>query len=167
MTATVAHAAPVTHQHHERLMREVDKIPATADLIGQAQPVEISFALDQTCAFLNELLVPHMDAAERALYPELERLFQNRHSMTPMRREHAEIRSRIRDIEQLRVAAADRPLTLTQQTRLRRDMFTLYGLMKIHLAEEMLYAEIVESGATPEKEAALEAAMSHSGAASL
>ena len=163
MTDTLTHGAPVVHQHHERLMRNVDRIPATADLIGEAQPAEISLALGQTSAFLTDLLLPHMEATEHAVYPELERLFQNRHSMSPMRREHAEIRARVREIDQLRIAAAERSLSLTQQTQLRRALFTLYALMKIHLAEELLYAEIIETGATPEKEAALETAMAHAG----
>ena len=44
---------------------------------------------DDTSTFLTGTLVPHVDAAERTLYPELERMLQNRHSMAPMRREHA------------------------------------------------------------------------------
>jgi iron-sulfur cluster repair protein YtfE (RIC family) len=149
--------------HHDRLTAHVDRLPATADMIGQAQPEELSFALEQSCRFLDDLLIPHMEAAEKVVYPELERLFQNRHSMTPMRREHNEIRSRIKDIDQIRAKAADGQLTLTQQMRLRRSLFTLFALIKIHLAEELLYSEIIEAGATPEKEEALAAAMTHEG----
>jgi iron-sulfur cluster repair protein YtfE (RIC family) len=164
---TVTQSAPVLRHHHDRLAAHVDKLPTTADLIGQAQPEELSFALEQSCRFLNELLMPHMDAAEQVVYPELERLFQNQHSMTPMRREHAQIRAHIRDIDLLRGKATEGELSLTHQTRLRRAMFTLYALIKIHLAEEQLYSEIIEAGATPEKEEALAAAMSHEGISSL
>lgn len=166
MTATVAHGAPVTAEHHERLTRNVDRMPATADLIGKAEPAELSLALEQTCAFLTDLLVPHMEAVERAVYPELERLFQNKHAMTPMRREHAEIRARIREIEEVRGTAKRGPLTLTNQMRLRRALFSAYALMKIHLAEELLYGDIIEAGATPDQEAALAAAMIHAGTGS-
>ena len=166
MTATGVHGAPIIHEHHERLARNVDRIPATADLIGQADAAEMSAALEQTCTFLSDLLVPHMAAAERAVYPELERLFQNKHAMTPMRREHAQIRASIRDVDEIRVKAIAGPLTMTQQMRLRRALFGVYALLKIHLAEELLYADIIEAGATPEKEEALAAAMAHAGTAS-
>jgi iron-sulfur cluster repair protein YtfE (RIC family) len=155
--------APVVHQHHDRLRHHVDIMPATGDLIGEAQPAEISFALDQTCEFLTELLIPHMEAAERAIYPELERLFQNRHSMTPMRREHTEIRTKIADLTDLRDLAKKGALGISQQIRLRRTLFGLYALLKVHLAEELLYADLVEHGATPDQEAALATAMAHAG----
>ena len=43
------------------------------------------------------------------------------------------------------------PLSITQQMRLRRALYGAYALIKIHLAEEQLYADIVEAGASPEK----------------
>lgn len=165
MTVITAHAAPVMHEHHERLSKNVDLIPAAAGMIGQADAAEVALALEQTCTFLTDLLVPHMAAAERAVYPELERLFQNKHAMTPMRREHAEIRAHIRDIDQIRVIAVAGPLSITQQMRLRRALYGAYALIKIHLAEEQLYADIVEAGASPEKEELLAAAMAHAGTA--
>jgi len=163
VNATFIKASPVVHEHNERLVKHVDRMPRTGDLIDSGQSGELKMALDETCGFLTELLVPHMEATERALYPELERLFQNRHSMTPMRREHDEIRSRIGDIEALRVKASEGPLGVTQQVKLRRALFQLYALLKIHMAEELLYADMVEHGATPEQEAAFATAMSHAG----
>lgn len=164
MTATLMHEAPVAHRHHEPLMRDVDRIPATADLIGVAPPAQIRVALEQICSFLNGSLVPYMEAAEQAFYPELERLLQNRHSTAPLRREHAEIRRRIRVLDEIREKAAARPLGMTQQVSLRRALFGLYALLKVHLAEEYLYAEIVEHGATDEQEAALAATLDRAGA---
>jgi hypothetical protein len=110
---------------------------------------------------MTELLVPHMDAAERALYPELERMLQNRHSMTPMRREHTEIRSAVEELTRLRGIVDRTAPAMNDQIALRRTVFRLYGLLKCHLAEELLYAEIVEHGASPEAEKALATAMEH------
>jgi hypothetical protein len=165
VNATVTPEAPVIREHHDRLIRHVDRIPATADLLGHAKPPELGPALDETCGFLSELLVPHMDAAERALYPQLERLLQNRHSMTPMRREHDEIRARIGELEALRGEAGRRALGVAQQVKLRRLLFQLYAALKVHLAEEVLYADMVEFGASAEQEAALATAMEHAGTA--
>ncbi len=162
MNATT-YQAPVIHEHHERLDRHVDRMPATAELIGGDEPAELSVALDETCDFLNQLLVPHMEAAERAIYPELERLFQNMHAMAPMRRQHDEIRALVHELDGLRKTAAEGVLAMTGQIKLRRVLFELYAMLKIHLAEEILYADIVEHGASPESEAALAVAMEHTG----
>lgn len=163
MSATLVHSAPVAREHHERLLRHVDQMPAIADLMERAAVDEFRFALDETCDFMTELLVPHMDAAERALYPELERVLQNRHSMTPMRREHDEIRAGVAELVRLRGLVDHWPLPARDQVALRRVVFRLYGLLKVHLAEELLYAEIVEHGASAEAEQALATAMEHGG----
>jgi hemerythrin-like domain-containing protein len=163
VNAKLALQSPVAHEHHARLVRHVDRMPRTADLIEGDQPAQLRFALDETCGFLTDLLLPHMAAAERALYPELERLLQNRHSMSPMRREHEQIRSYVTELEAIRAMLGDGSLSPRQQTRLRRLLFQLYALLKVHLAEELLYADMVEHGASTEREAALATAMEHAG----
>jgi iron-sulfur cluster repair protein YtfE (RIC family) len=163
VTTTLTHSAPVAQQHHERLLHHVDRMPAIAELLDRGSVEELRTQLDEMCEFMTDLLVPHMEAAERALYPELERMMQNRHSMTPNRREHAEIRAAIDQLLVLRDKVSPPRLTITDQMALRRTLFRLYGLLKVHLAEELLYADIVEKGASVEAEQALAAAMDHSG----
>ncbi len=163
MSATLTHSAPVAQQHHERLMSHVDRMPALADLMDRGTAEELRAALDEMVDFMAEVLMPHMEAAERALYPELERMMQNRHSMTPTRREHADIRAGVDELARLRSKVGPSSVSLKDQVALRRTIFRLYGLLKVHLAEELLYADIVEKGASPEAEAALAAAMEHTG----
>ncbi len=165
MNATLVKASPVVHEHHERLVKHVDRMPRTGDLIDSGQSGELKIALDETCGFLSDLLVPHMEAAERALYPELERVLQNRHSMTPMRREHDVIRAEVKKLDAMRASVGDQPLPPRDAVKLRRTIFQLYALLKIHLAEELLYADMIEHGASVEREAALAAAMEHAGTA--
>ena len=86
----------VSLEHHDRLMRHVDAMTAVGDLVGVAPVAELRPRVDEVAEFVNGLLLPHMEAAEHTLYPELERMLQNRHSMTPMRREHDEIRKLVR-----------------------------------------------------------------------
>lgn len=165
MDATIVKEASVAHVHHDRLVKHVDRMPRAGDLIDSGSPEELRSALDETCTFLTELLLPHMDAAERALYPELERMLQNRHSMTPMRREHGLMRAEVKKLDQIRSTLGNRHLPPRDAIKLRRSIFQLYALLKVHLAEELLYADIVEHGASPERESALAAAMEHSGTA--
>jgi Hemerythrin HHE cation binding domain len=163
VNATLVNESPVVHEHHERLVHHVDRLPQTGDLIDGGQLAELSIALTESCSFLNDLLLPHMAASEKAIYPELERMLQNRHSMTPMRREHEQIRAQIAEIDLIRLRLDGGTFNLGDRIRLRRAIFGLYSLLKVHLAEELLYADMVEHGASPERAAALAAAMEHTG----
>jgi iron-sulfur cluster repair protein YtfE (RIC family) len=163
MTATLSHIAPVNAEHHQRLLRHVDRMPQVAELMDGGTQDEFRFALAETADFLTELLLPHMEAAERALFPELDRMMQNRHSTVPLRREHEQIRAAVQDLARLRGVADHGQLSMNEKVALRRIVFRLYALLKIHMAEELLYAELVEHSASPEAERALAAAMEHSG----
>ena len=64
-------------------------------------------------------------------------MFQNRHSMAPMRREHDEIRRLVGEFARLVGRARAEPGHASAgRSRVRRVLFQLYALLKIHLAEE-------------------------------
>jgi iron-sulfur cluster repair protein YtfE (RIC family) len=153
----------VAHEHHELLLRHVNEMPAIADLLLTADSDEVRRNVDGLSGFLTGTLVPHVEAAERTLYPELERMFQNRHSMSPMRREHAEVRRLVADFASLTEQIDASPITVRMKLALRRVMFQLYALLKIHLAEEEAYLRIVDHGVTTEVADVLAAALDHPG----
>jgi hemerythrin-like domain-containing protein len=160
----MTHTLPqVAHEHHERLLHHVDEMPAIADMLLTASTEDIRQSVDALSSFLTGTLVPHVEAAEATLYPELERMFQNRHSMSPMRREHAEVRRLVADFAKLAEQVNAGPITTRKKLGLRRVMFQLYALLKIHLAEEEVYLRIVDHGVTAEVADVLAAAMDHPG----
>ena len=161
----IATLPTIARENEERLLRQVDRMPAIGDSIGSMPSAELRPRVDEISVFLTKVLVPHMEATERALYPELERIMQNRHSMTPMRREHKEIRSLIASLDRSRSTLIDGHFGAGEAVALRRVLFRLYGLLKVHLAEEHLYLDLIEHGISPETDAALAAAMEHSGIA--
>jgi hypothetical protein len=151
------HALPIAGRlrHHE-IAPIIDALPALACELDDPRPglsQRLVDAYDQIAA----QLVPHMEHTEATLYPQLERLMQNRHSMTPMRREHAEAR---RLIDELGTLAA-RDLTLANRLRLRRVMFRLYALLKIHLADEEAYLGVLDHNLSPAEQDELVRAMEH------
>jgi hypothetical protein len=157
----------VAHEHHERLMRHVDQLPAMGDLIGAAPVADLRPHVDEAATFLTGLLIPHMETAERTLYPELERMLQNRHSMTPMRREHIEIRQLVDALVLIQQDLGKGHLSTGEAVSLRRVVFRLYALLKIHLAEEQLYVGIIDHGVSAEAADVLAAAMEHGGIAEI
>jgi hypothetical protein len=160
MTGSLEHVA---HEHSEHLLHQIDRMPQTGDMVGTASPAELRSRLDETHAFLTEVLIPHMEAAERALYPELERMFQNVHSMAPLRREHAEVRRSTAALARIRAHLGSEKISVGQSIALRRVIFHLYALLKVHLAEEQVYLDILDRREAPEMAEALAAAMAHPG----
>lgn len=156
-TSTLGHAA---HQHHERLLARVDRIPQVADGLLVAGHDEARVTIAATREFLAGTLIPHMEAAERALYPQLERMFQNRHSMAPMRREHDRIRDLVAEYGRL-VDKDAGAVSLGRTLALRRVLFQLYALLKVHLAEEEAYLRIMDRGVSEDIVEAVTAALEH------
>jgi iron-sulfur cluster repair protein YtfE (RIC family) len=153
----------VAHEHHERLLQHVDRMPETGELILTADAVAVRRAAHETNEFLGGTLIPHVDAAERTLYPELERMLQNRHSMTPMRREHAEMRRLVDDFARLTQQLDPGSIAIGKRLALRRVLFQLYALLKIHLAEEEAYLRVVNNGVSADVADMLAAALDHPG----
>lgn len=148
-----------THEHHELLLQDVNRIPSVADALLVAP--EAPAGIQELSTFLHGTLLPHMEAAEGAVYPELERMLQNRHSMAPMRKEHEEIRRLGGAFVALAADVRDGRLSLGRRLALRRVMFQLYALLKVHLAEEEAYVRLVDRGAGAEMGEAIAAALAH------
>jgi iron-sulfur cluster repair protein YtfE (RIC family) len=153
----------VTHEHHERLMRHVDEMPAIGTMLLAAPMAELKPRLLELDGWLTGLLIPHLEAAEATLYPELERMLQNRHSMAPMRREHDEIRRLVAEYSRLLKAVGDERPHVGKMVALRRVLYRLYALLEIHLVEEEVLVPIVTHGVTDEAAEVMAAALKHSG----
>jgi len=151
----------VAHEHHERLLGQVDRMPELADALLTARTDEVRTGLTAMSTFLTGTLIPHVEAAEQTIYPELERMFQNRHSMAPMRREHAEIRRLVTSLAGLTRQLGDGQVTIGRTLGVRRVMFQLYALLKVHLAEEEAYARLLDRGVTTDVADVMAAAMEH------
>lgn len=153
----------VAHEHHERLMQHVDTMPALGAMILAAPMNELRPRLVAMDEFLTGLLIPHLEAAEATLYPELERMLQNRHSMTPMRREHAEIRRLVGEFSRLIKTLDDTRPHIGKTVALRRTLYPLYALLQVHLVEEEVYIPIVNHGVSDEAAEVMAAALDHPG----
>jgi hemerythrin-like domain-containing protein len=151
----------VAHEHHERILAHVDRMPEMADALLTATADDVRTSVIATAQFLSGTLLPHIDAAERSIYPELERMFQNRHSMRPMRNEHDEIRRLVGEYGRLSADLRDGRVTLGRSLALRRVIFGLYSLLKVHLAEEEAYLRIVERGGGSDLSEVIAAALEH------
>jgi hypothetical protein len=78
-----------------------------------------------------------------------------------MRAEHAEIRRLVGEMTRLRRGIDAGPLPTRENIALRRVLFNLYAMLKVHLAEEELYLGIITRGAQAGVADAMAAALEH------
>jgi hypothetical protein len=147
----------VTHEHHDALIPHIDALAAVAEAIDKLPPEELAERLAAEHRFITSQLVPHMEQAETTVYAELERLLQNRHSMTPMRHEHDLVRHLVAELAELQTRSAEFGVRL----RLRRILYRLYAILRTHLAEEEAYLAVLERNLSREEQDELARGMAH------
>jgi hypothetical protein len=150
----------IGHRHHTELLPHVDALRVLADDIEQADGSVLRARLDTELRFIRQQLVPHMEMAERTLYPQLQQLLEDPRAMAPMEREHREIRRLIVAAEAIRDRIGDAIISLHDELQLRRILYRLFVLMRVHLAEEERYLAIIDRNA-PDLLESLVAGMRH------
>ena len=144
------------HEHHERIETMIDGLPALAEMLDERpRPPRFEDRYLTVCTNVTGILLPHMKRVESTLYPELDRLMQERHSMSQMRREHEEIRGLVERLGTFAQAIEADALGSAGTIGLRRVLYRLYALLKVHLAEEEEYLRVLEHSLTPSEQAEL------------
>jgi hypothetical protein len=136
--------ARTSHEHHDRLVAHVDRLAQLAGSLGDGPTPEFAEACEAEHRFIVGQLLPHMEAIETTLYGELERLMEGRHSMAPMRREHAELRRLIDVLSSYHDLVVGSRLEAADTIGLRRALYRLHALLSVHLAEEELYLRVLQ-----------------------
>jgi hemerythrin-like domain-containing protein len=106
-------------------------------------------------------LMPHIEVVENSVYPELERLQQNRHSMAHLRREHAEMGEIIEKMRQYKERVEAGTLKPTIALEMRRLCIRFYALVKTHVGEEEEYLRVLEGNLSEGEQAAVEQGLAH------
>jgi len=148
-------------EHRKKLNSHVDGLPALADQIGKVPAADLAVGLSDVYDFLVENLIPHMEAVEASVYPELDRLLSDSGAMAPMAREHKEIRALIDELGRLRGRMHEAEPKGIDSIALRRVLYRLHALLKVHLAEEELYLPVLEHSVGPEEAVELARALDH------
>ena len=140
--------AQATHEHHDRLIPHVEHLARLAAMIDEG----ISPAFIEECEaehrFIEGSLLPHMEAIETSLYPRLDRLMEGRHTMAPMRREHVELRRLVESAGQFHDLVTSGRLGPAEAIGLRRALYRLHAMLRVHLAEEELYLRVLDHSLT-------------------
>jgi len=152
------------HQHHEIIETHVDRLAELAERLDQVPTTEFSAAFDEECRFMTGQLLPHIEAIEATLYGRLEEVMDKRHSMAPMRREHEQLRSLVRSLCGYRDLVAGRAFSEGDRVGLRRVLYRLYAMLKVHLAEEELYLRVLDQSLSAAEKEVLAQGLEHAAA---
>jgi len=145
---------------HKELFPHVDRIRQVADEIGDTPVIEIRRDLDEVYDFLANHLRPHARAEELALYPVVQKAMGSPAATQTMTRDHVEIGLYVDELASFRAAWREDGLTVDVEKNLRRVLYGVYGLVKVHFAkEEEVYLPILDQYLTPERAEKMFAAM--------
>jgi hypothetical protein len=147
--------------HHARLEPHVDRLLLLAEAVGHVDCQALHALFDEEYRFVVGQLVPHMDSVERSLYGPLEELMGARHTMGPMREEHATMRALVEELGTYRPHANECSWSGPEGMALRRILYRLHALLKVHLAEEELYLGVLDRNLTPEEKDRLARGLDH------
>ena len=136
---------------HKELIPHIERILQVADSLPDAPLEQIRQGVQEVYEFLAYHLIPHAQAEEAALYPAVQQAIGSPDATRTMSRDHVEVGRYIEELAMLKNGLADEPLTPAQATALRRVLFGVYGLVKVHFAkEEEVYLPILDERLTVE-----------------
>lgn len=132
-------------EEHKELLPHVEALRDAADaLSGPGEPALVQ-KLDLAYAFLTDHLIPHAIAEDRALYPVVGRAMGAEMATKTMSRDHVEVGSLTGQLGRLRERAASAGLDDATRNDLRRVLYGLYTLVKVHFAkEEEIYLPLLD-----------------------
>ena len=155
--------APLTQplrDEHKELLPQIELLRTAADSVGDAPIALLQQHLDAVYDFLTHHLIPHAQAEDRALYPVVGKLMGAPEATATMSRDHVEVGRLTEELAALRRHRAGATLGADQAKALRRVLYGLYALVKVHFAkEEEVYLPILEARLTPHEADTMFAAM--------
>ena len=144
---------------HKKLYRQVENFRLAGDVVNESLTTLAHEKIEQAYDFLTRQLLPHAQAEDKALYPVVQKVMGSPQVTATMTRDHVEISRLTQELGSLRVHKSQLSITFDQAMALRRVLYGLYALVKLHFAkEEEIYLPLLDSKLTaPEAQAMFEA----------
>ena len=112
--------------------------------------------------FLTRELIPHAKAEDLALYPMVQKVMGAKEATATMSRDHVEVDRLTAELGDLLIKLDRAAITDEQANSMRRILFGLYALVKVHFAkEEEIYLPLLDARLTEKDAAAMFEAMEH------
>jgi iron-sulfur cluster repair protein YtfE (RIC family) len=146
---------PFSHtlrDEHRRQVARIEHIRTVADSIGVTPVASLREALGHLYLFLLHQVLPRAQAEEQVLYPAIGRLLGALEATGTMSRDHLEVLHLTQEVEAQWLRLFYAPMTVPDEQALRRALYGLYEVVKLHLAkEEEMYLPLLEERLSAEE----------------
>jgi iron-sulfur cluster repair protein YtfE (RIC family) len=159
-----APSAPLRAEHRE-LLPHIDDLRAVADSVGFTPVTELVNRVSQACDFLTSHLIPHALAEDEVLYPAIVAFLGAPLATATMSRDHVAVLALTNELVALRRLTEGGELRTQTAKDLRRVLYGLHALVKVHFAkEEEILLPLLDERLTSAAASDLFAAMERSAA---
>lgn len=109
--------------------------------------------INESYEFLNGHLLPHAQAEEATLYPAVQKVMGTPYATATMSRDHVEVEQLTYELATYRDQVTATEIGAKQANELKRVLYGLYTLVKVHFAkEEEVYLPLLDAN-LPEDDA--------------
>jgi iron-sulfur cluster repair protein YtfE (RIC family) len=137
---------------HKELYPQVESLRLAGDAINTSLTSSAYARIEEAYSFLTRQLLPHAQAEDKALYPMVQKAMGAAQATATMSRDHIEVARLTEELGTLRVHKSQLTITSIQAMALRRVLYGLYTLVKLHFAkEEEIYLPLLDSKLTAEE----------------
>jgi len=137
---------------HKDLYRQVENLRLAGDVVNESLTSLAHDKIELAYNFLTHQLIPHAQAEEKAIYPMIQKAMGAADATATMTRDHVEVERLTEELGTLRVHKSQLSITFEQVSALRRVLYGLYALVKLHFAkEEEIYLPLLDAKLTAEQ----------------
>ncbi len=136
---------------HKELFPHIEALKlAGISIHGTLSPASLDL-INESYDFLTAHLLPHAQAEEAALYPAVQKVMGTPYATATMSRDHVEVKQLTRELGALRDQLTATEIGAKQANELKRLLFGLHTLVKVHFAkEEEVYLPLLDENLTPD-----------------
>ncbi len=136
---------PLRDEHAE-LYPHVEILRSAGDAVYESLTTSAHAKIEEAYNFLTRDLLPHAQAEEKALYPVVQKAMGAAQATATMSRDHVEVARLTEELGTLRVHKSQLTITSIQAMALRRVLYGLYAVVKLHFTkEEEVYLPLLDA----------------------
>ena len=146
---------------HKDLFPHVESLRLAGDAVSvEALTPDALRLIEEANNFLTYHLIPHAQAEDKALYPVVQKVMGAAQATATMSRDHVEVGVLTQELADLSQQLTKTIISANQANALRRVLYGLYALVKVHFAkEEEIYLPLLDASLTPDEGNAMFKAM--------
>ncbi len=141
---------------HKELLPHIESLRLAGDLVSETLTPSAQQEIEAASTFLTRQLIPHAQAEEKALYPVVQKVMGAGKATATMSRDHEEVSRLTDELAALHAQIGGSTITDEQVKSLRRILYGLYTLVKVHFAkEEEIYLPLLDANLSVDEAHAL------------